>query len=154
MEKKEDENVAKTGNVVVVPCNRGCDMIMIEELKYALIGLIDLIWYNIQHTMMYVRIMDHALVFLLSMMRIELCCKFKIMICSTHSATGTRTRVARVRAEYPNQLDCSGWMTKSNLLMGCGRGKRVNEPCANGTRERAHHEKNVPATAADRPALA
>ena len=25
-----------------------------------------------------------------------------------HSVTGTRTRVARVRAEYPNQLDCSG----------------------------------------------
>ena len=24
------------------------------------------------------------------------------------SATGTRTRVARVRAEYPNQLDYSG----------------------------------------------
>ena len=30
-----------------------------------------------------------------------------------HSATGTRTRVARVRAEYPNQLDYSGfcWFT-------------------------------------------
>ena len=28
-----------------------------------------------------------------------------------YSATGTRTRVARVRAEYPNQLDYSGcWM--------------------------------------------
>ena len=26
-----------------------------------------------------------------------------------HSATGTRTRVARVRAEYPNQLDYSGF---------------------------------------------
>ncbi len=26
-----------------------------------------------------------------------------------HSATGTRTRVARVRAEYPNQLDYSGY---------------------------------------------
>ena len=26
----------------------------------------------------------------------------------TSSATGTRTRVARVRAEYPNQLDYSG----------------------------------------------
>ena len=25
-----------------------------------------------------------------------------------NSATGTRTRVARVRAEYPNQLDYSG----------------------------------------------
>ena len=27
---------------------------------------------------------------------------------ATNSATGTRTRVARVRAEYPNQLDYSG----------------------------------------------
>jgi hypothetical protein len=26
-----------------------------------------------------------------------------------HSATGTRTRVALVRAEYPNQLDYSGF---------------------------------------------
>ena len=26
-----------------------------------------------------------------------------------HSATGTRTRVAQVRAEYPNQLDYSGF---------------------------------------------
>jgi len=30
---------------------------------------------------------------------------------SKHSATGTRTRVARVRAEYPNQLDYSGHCT-------------------------------------------
>ena len=29
------------------------------------------------------------------------------------SATGTRTRVARVRAEYPNQLDYSGIDTSS-----------------------------------------
>ncbi len=28
-----------------------------------------------------------------------------------NSATGTRTRVARVRAEYPNQLDYSGSCT-------------------------------------------
>ena len=27
---------------------------------------------------------------------------------NAHSATGTRTRVARVRAEYPNQLEYSG----------------------------------------------
>ena len=27
------------------------------------------------------------------------------------SATGTRTRVARVRAEYPSQLDYGGWAT-------------------------------------------
>ena len=27
---------------------------------------------------------------------------------SINSATGTQTRVARVRAEYPNQLDCGG----------------------------------------------
>ena len=59
-----------------------------------------------------------------------------------HSATGTRTRVARVRAEYPNQLDYSGWITKSNLLIECKKEKRVNEPCADSTRERAHHENN------------
>ena len=28
-----------------------------------------------------------------------------------HSATGTRARVARVRAEYPSQLDSSGDVT-------------------------------------------
>ena len=28
--------------------------------------------------------------------------------CAQYSATGTRTRVARVRAEYPNQLDYGG----------------------------------------------
>ena len=33
------------------------------------------------------------------------------MPASGHSATGTRTRVARVRAEYPNQLDYSGCCT-------------------------------------------
>ena len=38
-----------------------------------------------------------------------------------HSATGTRTRVARVRAEYPNQLDYSGagfqiYSTPSNCV--------------------------------------
>ena len=33
------------------------------------------------------------------------------MPASKHSATGTRTRVARVRAEYPNQLDYSGRCT-------------------------------------------
>ena len=31
-----------------------------------------------------------------------------------HSATGTRTRVARVRAEYPNQLDYSGFCSLSS----------------------------------------
>ena len=31
-----------------------------------------------------------------------------------NSATGTRTRVARVRAEYPNQLDYSGFWWKLN----------------------------------------
>ena len=35
------------------------------------------------------------------------------------SATGTRTRVARVRAEYPNQLDYSGRYIDTNLV-GCG----------------------------------
>ena len=30
------------------------------------------------------------------------------LLAMPNSATGTRTRVARVRAEYPNQLDYSG----------------------------------------------
>ena len=34
-----------------------------------------------------------------------------------HSATGTRTRVARVRAEYPNQLDYSGAGLRSNNML-------------------------------------
>ena len=34
--------------------------------------------------------------------------------CAVHSATGTRTRVARVRAEYPNQLDYSGFWQIAN----------------------------------------
>ena len=34
-----------------------------------------------------------------------------------NSATGTRTRVARVRAEYPNQLDYSG----SRKYTNCAR---------------------------------
>ena len=47
-----------------------------------------------------------------------------------HSATGTRTRVARVRAEYPNQLDYSGSVcsvpptninTKQSEWLRCGR---------------------------------
>ena len=33
------------------------------------------------------------------------------LACTIKSATGTRTRVARVRAEYPNQLDYSGLMS-------------------------------------------
>ena len=33
----------------------------------------------------------------------------------TNSATGTRTRVARVRAEYPNQLDYGGHGDKENV---------------------------------------
>ena len=33
-----------------------------------------------------------------------------------NSATGTRTRVARVRAEYPNQLDYSGLMIHENTF--------------------------------------
>ena len=34
------------------------------------------------------------------------------MQCRQNSATGTRTQVARVRAEYPNQLDYSGFCLK------------------------------------------
>ena len=33
-----------------------------------------------------------------------------------NSATGTRTRVARVRAEYPNQLDYSGSGTDASIM--------------------------------------
>ena len=33
-----------------------------------------------------------------------------------NSATGTRTRVARVRAEYPNQLDYSGVADSSDPI--------------------------------------
>ena len=33
-----------------------------------------------------------------------------------NSATGTRTRVARVRAEYPNQLDYSGIVSASPVF--------------------------------------
>ena len=37
-----------------------------------------------------------------------------------YSATGTRTRVARVRAKYPNQLDYSGfWQTEEKWFMRC-----------------------------------
>ena len=38
-----------------------------------------------------------------------------------NSATGTRTRVARVRAEYPNQLDYSGsgQAVSTQWLMQC-----------------------------------
>ena len=36
---------------------------------------------------------------------------------ATNSATGTRTRVARVRAEYPNQLDYSGLASAFLLLL-------------------------------------
>ena len=36
-----------------------------------------------------------------------------------NSATGTRTRVARVRAEYPNQLDYSGsdWLAPNVICV-------------------------------------
>ena len=37
----------------------------------------------------------------------------------SYSATGTRTRVARVRAEYPNQLDYSGVVNRvENHIQG------------------------------------
>ena len=34
-----------------------------------------------------------------------------------NSATGTRTRVARVRAEYPDQLDYSGWWQRQTAAV-------------------------------------
>ena len=42
------------------------------------------------------------------------------------SATGTRTRVARVRAEYPNQLDYSG-TCKYNVLVWIWAGRMRNK---------------------------
>ena len=42
------------------------------------------------------------------------------MVVLSYSATGTRTRVARVRAEYPNQLDYSG---------SCGFQFQATSPC-------------------------
>ena len=43
-----------------------------------------------------------------------------------NSATGTRTRVARVRAEYPNQLDYSGfWRRRMNQIL---LGKHPKQP--------------------------
>ena len=42
-------------------------------------------------------------------------------LCSQNSATGTRTRVARVRAEYPNQLDYSGCCI-TNILIPPNKG--------------------------------
>ena len=38
-----------------------------------------------------------------------------------HSATGTRTRIARVRAEYPNQLDYSGFCLSHRQSIKRGR---------------------------------
>ena len=38
-----------------------------------------------------------------------------LSLTSKYSATGTRTRVARVRAEYPNQLDYSGSCLSNSL---------------------------------------
>ena len=48
------------------------------------------------------------------------------MLCRQNSATGTRTRVARVRAEYPNQLDYSGFCFRlkfGSLL--CGKNEKL-----------------------------
>ena len=45
-------------------------------------------------------------------------------ILGQNSATGTRTRVARVRAEYPNQLDYSGFWHKAVAVSGRGGGER------------------------------
>ena len=36
-------------------------------------------------------------------------------LATANSATGTRTRVARVRAEYPNQLDYSGLGIRADI---------------------------------------
>jgi hypothetical protein len=44
------------------------------------------------------------------------------------SATGSRTRVARVRAEYPNQLDYSGFWRCGAGLAACPRAYRERAP--------------------------
>ena len=52
----------------------------------------------------------------------------RLLACGHHvqeqrsSATGTRTRVARVRAEYPSQLDYSGSCKLKRLANAHGRG--------------------------------
>ena len=51
----------------------------------------------------------------------------------SYSATGTRTRVARVRAEYPNQLDYSGVVNVTQnifqiIVIGCGCGVAARMP--------------------------
>ena len=51
-----------------------------------------------------------------------------LLLPQQNSATGTRTRVARVRAEYPNQLDYSGDVSPHGStdrnLVGDGPAKR------------------------------
>ena len=42
-----------------------------------------------------------------------------------NSATGPRTRVARVRAEYPNQLDYSGFAVPLLTLDSCILGQQT-----------------------------
>ena len=44
----------------------------------------------------------------------------KIKASEQNSATGTRTRVARVRAEYPNQLDYSGFCSTQSPELSAG----------------------------------
>ena len=49
-----------------------------------------------------------------------------------NSATGTRTRVARVRAEYPNQLDYSGdgvMLNHRHIQVKCRDSNGVSEEC-------------------------
>ena len=72
--------------------------------------------------------------------------------CAENSATGTRTRVARVRAEYPNQLDYSGaqhqWKhylqkrkrLKVKLRRSCVMG--IIDP-KNGKQSKEHESRNV-----------
>ena len=46
---------------------------------------------------------------------LSLSLSLSLSLTSKYSATGTRTRVARVRAEYPNQLDYSGSCLSNSL---------------------------------------
>ena len=55
-----------------------------------------------------------------------------------NSATGTRTRVARVRAEYPNQLDYSGdvYLFHQGADTGCLMRRHVNSSSVSHDRAR------------------
>ena len=54
--------------------------------------------------------------------------RMRSSILGQNSATGTRTRVARVRAEYPNQLDYSGFWHTTGAVRWMGGWEEIGEP--------------------------